>query len=225
MSQNLYQRENGTGIRPQVRLEIEFSPRQKNCDAMIADRAGEQHLVAGTNGSGIDLQSVQGTTDSGGGDVHKVGFAMLDNLGIAAGDCDARFARSVAHGAYLSFENGRGQSCFQNVGDDHGLSFSSGYCQVVDRPVNSKLSDGSSGELQRLHHETICGNGEASAVEIEMGGVAERFRGREKKQRSEKTFDQATASFASGAVGHFDLRLAEPDFRLSCHLGDIQTAV
>jgi hypothetical protein len=44
-----------------------------------------------------------------------------------------------------------------------------------------------------------------------MRGVTQRFRGRAKEQRSEKTFNQLAAGFTSGSVCHLDLGIAKPD--------------
>jgi hypothetical protein len=45
-----------------------------------------------------------------------------------------------------------------------------------------------------------------------MGGIAQRLR-RSKKKRSEQSFHEPAASFASGAVGHLDLGFAKADLR------------
>ena len=47
LDQRLHQRQHGAGIGAQVGLQFQFAARQQNRDAVIADRAGEQHLVAG----------------------------------------------------------------------------------------------------------------------------------------------------------------------------------
>ena len=52
--QRLHQRQNGTRVGAEIGFEIEFSARQQDGDAVIADRSGEQNLVAGADGLGID---------------------------------------------------------------------------------------------------------------------------------------------------------------------------
>ena len=67
-------------------FEIEFAAREQNGDAMIADGPAEQHLVAGTNRCGETVRPGIEPADSRSGDVHAVGFAVLDNFCIAADD-------------------------------------------------------------------------------------------------------------------------------------------
>ena len=85
----------------------------------------------------------------------------------------------------------------------------SGNGQIVHRSIYGELADRAAGKTQRLHDKAIGGDGDLRAVEIEMGGISERFRGRAEEQRSEKSFDQPAAGFTAGAMSHFDLRLAE----------------
>jgi hypothetical protein len=54
-----------------------------------------------------------------------------------------------------------------------------------------------------------------------MSGISKRLRGRGKKQWRKQAFDQQATGFTSGAMGHFDLRFAETDLRLSCDLGGV----
>ena len=86
---------------------------------MIADGAGEQHLVAGAHGPRVDVNAGDGAADSRSGDVHAVGLAALDNLGVAADHCDARALESGRHGADFGFEDCGGKALFENECDDH----------------------------------------------------------------------------------------------------------
>ena len=61
------------------------------------------------------MRSRESGADAGGGDVHLVGFAVLDDLGIAAGDRRRRLARRLGHGANLGFQDVGGQACFEDV--------------------------------------------------------------------------------------------------------------
>ena len=79
----------GARVGAEIGLEIQVAARQQDGDAVIADRPGEQDLVAGTNGCGVDVDPVDEAADSGGGDVHAVGFAVLDHFGVAADHRDA----------------------------------------------------------------------------------------------------------------------------------------
>src|ERR1700733_13493268 len=142
-------------------------------------------------------------------DVHRIGFTMLHNFRIAACDRDSGSARGVSHGAYFGFEHGRGQPGFEHISDDHRLCFGSRNREIIYGAVDRKLSDGAAGKSQRLDYETVRGDGDLGAIEIQMGRISEWFRRRRKKQRSKKTFYESAAGFTSGSVRHLDLRLAE----------------
>ncbi|MGA2420797.1 MAG: hypothetical protein ABSG69_11985 [Candidatus Acidiferrum sp.] len=60
-------------------------------------------------------------------------------------------------------------------------------------------------------HKAVGGHGNACAVDLNVGGVGQwALRGAVEK-RSEQTFNQPAAGFATGAMGHFNLRFAEFD--------------
>jgi hypothetical protein len=72
---------------------------------MIADGAGQQDLVPRTYGTSIDFDAWQGNADAGGSDVHAIGLAALDNLGISAAHGNARPLKRLRHGTDLRCEN------------------------------------------------------------------------------------------------------------------------
>ena len=63
---------------------------------MVADRSGQENLVAGTNGARIDGHLRHEAADAGSCDVHAVGFAALNYFRISADHDDARPAKCGA---------------------------------------------------------------------------------------------------------------------------------
>ena len=84
-----HQWQHGARIGRRSGFQIQFAAGQQNGDAVVADGAGEQNLVAGPYGPG-DISTPRSAADSGGRDVHAVGFAVFDDFGVAARDRHAR---------------------------------------------------------------------------------------------------------------------------------------
>ena len=117
---------------------------------------------------------VKQAADSGGSDVHWIGFAVLDNFGVAARDRDSGVPRGFRHGANFGFEHRRGQSGFENIGDNQGFRPRSRNREIVHGSVHGKFSDGAARKTQRLDHETVGGDGDLGTVDVEVGGIAQR---------------------------------------------------
>ena len=154
-----------------------------------------------------------GRADAGGGDVHAVGLAALDDFGIAAYHRDAGAAQRTRHGAHLGFENGSWKAFFEHKSDDHGVALGPGDGKIVHGAIYGKLADGAAGKAQWLHDETIGGDGDRCAVDLDAGGIAQRLVRAAEQQRREQSFDKPAAGLAAGAVRHLDLRIAEADRR------------
>ena len=75
---------------------------------------GEQNFIAGTHRLWIDLDARQRSTESGRCDVHAVGFAVLDDLRVSAGNSDSCFLSSIGHGLNFSLQDVRAQSGFED---------------------------------------------------------------------------------------------------------------
>ena len=102
----------------------------------------------------------------GGADVHAVGVAALDDLGVAGDDLDARRrARraAIASTSARSVVGGRGpprgsaRASAQRPRARHG--------EVVDRAVDGQLADRAAGEAHRLDDEACRSSARAGAAE------------------------------------------------------------
>src|SRR5208282_1980168 len=124
--ERLNERKNGARVRAQIGFEIEIAAGEQDGDAMIADGAGEKNFVAGAHGLRRDFDAGEKAPDSGGGDVHGVGLAVLDDFCVAAGDADTSFFGGFAHGANFGFQNIGGQTGFEDEGDDDGFGAGTG---------------------------------------------------------------------------------------------------
>ena len=160
----------------------------------------------------IDVHSGKQAADAGGGDVHLIGLAVLDDFGVAAGDADARLARGFCHGANFGFENWRRQSGFEHITSPPGLPL------LLPRPRGHSRC-----RLPQVRRwsrpENVSGLTTKLSVVMAtcvplmstMRRVAERARRGAKEKRREQSFDQPAAGFASGSVRHLDLRIAKAD--------------
>ena len=156
-----YQREDGARVGAQVGFEVELAASQKDGDAVIADGAGQKNLVARANRSWINLQAGQGTTNAGGGDVHAIGFAVLDHLGVASGDFDAGLRARLWPWRGLRLPGSRRGSPASRM---KVTTSASGWRPETARSLTVPLTASSPieppGKAQRLDDETVGGDGD-----------------------------------------------------------------
>ena len=195
------------------RFEIELAARQQNRDAMVADRPGKQNLVADAHRARIDGHSTKQPADPGGGDVHLVGLAVLDDFGVAPGDANSRVPRGLCHGANFRLEHRRGQPGFEYERDHQGLGPRARDRQIVHRAVHREFANGAAGKSQRLYHKAVGRDCYCASVDIDVRGISQGPGSRSKKQGRKKTFDQFAAGLTSGSVSHLDLGIAKADGR------------
>lgn len=203
------ERKHGASVRAKIGFEIEFAAREQDGNAVIADRAREKNPIADADRTRINRDAGKEAADAGGGYVHAVGFAMLDDFGVTGSDANTGILRGFGHGSNFGFENRGGQSGFENVRDDEGFSASAGDGEVVDGAVDGEFADRTAGEGDGLYDKTVGSDGNFRAVDFDMSSIAERAGRVPEKERSEKTFDQFAAGFAAGSVSHLDLRVTE----------------
>ena len=143
--------------------------------------------------------------DAGGRDVHPVGRAPVDHLGVAGDDLDARRPGRRRHvgdngpqfrhrQTLLEHERGRQPP---RLGTHHG--------EVVDGAVHGQVTDRTSREAQRLHDERVGAEHQAlSCRNGQIGPVGHRGEPVIGEGLHKDGFDQGVRSLASCAVGQGD---------------------
>lgn len=141
----------------------------------------------------------------GGADIHAVGPAVLDHLGVAGHDRHARAARGGGQGFQLGAEHAGGQAGFENQrhGDRHRPG--AGHGQIVDRAVDGQFADRAAGKPQRLNDEAVCRHGDAAGGQLQRGGIRQGVEPGIGQNRPDQSFDQLARRFTAGAVRHRDL--------------------
>ena len=144
---------------------------------MIADRAGEQDLVAGPHGARPKVRRRESAADAGGGDVHAVGLAVLDDLGVAADDrSPRRVAAAFAMARTSASRISVGRPASRTKVTTSACGAGAGDRQIVHRSVDGQFADGAAGKAQRLDDEAVGGDGQASAVDLHVGGIGQAAR-------------------------------------------------
>ena len=115
---------------------------------MIADGAGEHDLVAGANRRGGELEAGNQAADAGGGDVHLVGFAVLDDFRVASRDDHAGALGCGGHRADFGFENIGGQPGFEHVAAHQRDGACAGNGEIVDGAIHCELANGAPGKAR-----------------------------------------------------------------------------
>ena len=212
-NESLNQWKHGARVGLKFGFQVQISASQQYRDAMIADRAGEQNLVAGPHRLRRDLDAGEQTPDSGRGDVHAVGLAVLHDFGVATGNADTGFFRGVRHRANFRFQNIGGQVPLQ---ERSVTTIASARAPDTARSFTVPLMASSPmeppGKRSGLTTKLSVVIAILRAVDLNVRGITQRSRTRTKEKRRKQSFDESSAGLAAGAVRHFNLRFAKPDF-------------
>ncbi len=211
LNQSFDQRKHGTCVGPYISFQIQLSAGQQNSYAMVPDRTGDQHFVAWPYRTRINGYSSKAMANARGRDVHLVCFTVFDDLGVTACDPDSCLLSRFGHGTDFRLQNCGGKSRFEYVADDQSFCFGSRDSQVVHRSVYGKLTDRTTGKSQGFDDKAVGGDGNLRSTDVNERGVAQRTRIIPKQQGSKESFDELAAGFSSSAMGHLDLRIAEPN--------------
>ena len=179
---------------------------------MIADGPGQQDRSPGRTEPGERSHAGHRPADAGGGDVHAVGLAVLDDLGVAADDRDAgRGAprrpwralrpRAPRVGSPASSTNVTTSASARAPETARSFTVPLTASSPIEPPGNAAAAPRSCRWSSRCacRPTSTC----AASPSGSPGGV--------EQQRREQAFDQPAAGLAAGAVRHLDLRVAEAD--------------
>ena len=144
-------------------------------------------------------------------EVHLVGVAALDDLGVAGDDLarrPTRRRRAIASTSARSTSAGRPSSSTIDRLSASGRA--PGDREVVDRAVDRQLADRAAREADRLDHEAVGRERDVDAADRERAGVGERRERGRAEGGDEQALDQRLRGLAAGAVGHRDVLVLEP---------------
>ena len=146
----------GRGVGADVGLEREVAAGQHHRHAVVGDGARDEHDVARlARGSAPSVPSGGDDADAGGGDVHAVGRAAADHLGVAGDDRHAggpRPRRPCRRRSPRSSAIGKPSSSTNAADSQRGLGAL--HREVVDGAVHGEVADGAAREAQRLARRT-----------------------------------------------------------------------
>ena len=95
--------------------------------------------------------------DAGRAEVHLVGVAALDDLGVAGDDLDAGRLRGRGDRLDLGAQLVGRQALLEHQREAQRQRPRAGHGEVVDRAVDGELADRAAGEADRLDHEAVGG--------------------------------------------------------------------
>ena len=129
--------------------------------------------------------------EAGGDDVEVIAFAALDHLGVAGDDRHPCAPGGCRHGLDLAAQHGSLQPLFDDQGGGEGERGGAGDGQIVDRTVDRQFADGAAGKDERVHHEGIGSEGQATVAAGHERRVGERRQGRVVEGRQQRALRSA----------------------------------
>ncbi len=176
---------------------------------MIADPAREQDPVPGAQRRRGETGARIAPADPGRADVHAVGVAALDDLGVAGDDLDPGRAGGVGDRPHLAGEHVGGQPLLEDQREREGQRPGAGHGEVVDGAVDGQFTDRATGEAQRLDDVGVGAERELLVTEADHSGVAHLGQRVAAQRGGEQALDQRLGRLAARAVGHRDPLVTE----------------
>ena len=105
--------------------------------------------------------------DAGGADVHAVGGAALDDLGVAGHDLDPAASAARGDRLDLGLQVVRGEALLEDQRQAERERARARHGQVVDGPVHGQVADRAAREAERLDDERVGREGERGAVDLD----------------------------------------------------------
>ncbi len=202
------------GVALDVGFDLEVTASEENRHAVVSDGSRHQHPVAGSDLVGSDVHAGGDQAHTARGDVHAVGLAALDDLGVTRDDGDAGHPARRCHGVDFGAQ-GHGIETLledQRGGDRNGAG--SGHREVVDGAVDRQLTDGAARKAERVDHEGVGRERGALGSDADLGGIVQ---GRERRAvdcgahegGDDHALDHGSARLATGTVRHRDAFVGE----------------
>ena len=155
------------GIAFDGRVEADVLTLRQNGNSVIAEIATEQDQVAGTSVGGGELYPRAHASDPGGIDEDAVAAALLDHLGVARYDLDARRFGGLTHRSGDARQHVDGQSLFDDERGGKEERFGAAHGEIVDRAVNRERADVAAAEEERLDDEAVRRKGETLGAHLQ----------------------------------------------------------
>ena len=197
-----------------VGVELELAAREHDRRAVVADRARDEDAVARAQAPRATARARASTrADAGGAEVHRVGVAALDDLGVAGDDLARRPAAAAAAIASTSARSVVGGEALL---EHHATRLSaSGRAPATARSLTVPLTASSPIEPpgKRIGLTTKLSVVSASATPP-IDDACRRRRAPRARRRAEggheQALDQRLRRLAARAVGHRDVLVLEP---------------
>ena len=126
-------------------------------DAVVAQRAGDQHLVARATPSAAQFHVRRQRSHAARVDEHAVAMATVDHLRIARHQRHARLTGALRHGVADAPKIVDGETLFQNEAHAQVAGCRAARGHIVHRAAHGEPADVAAREEMRRHHEAVRG--------------------------------------------------------------------
>src|SRR5918998_2874768 len=149
------QRSKWPGVRKHLGLELQVAAGYQDGRPVIAYSARAEDLVPWPHRSCREGEPRVRDPHPCSDDVEPVALAALDHLGVSRGDGDPGPSGGARHRFYLAAQRLGLKALLDDEGGREPYGGRPGDSQVVHRPVDRELADGSPGEDKRAHNEGV----------------------------------------------------------------------
>ena len=126
-------------------------------NAVVAQRAGDQHLIAGPTLRAAQLHARRQRSHAARVDEHAVAMATVDHLRVARHQRHARLASALRHGGADALEVLDGEALLQHEAHAQVAGRRAACGHIVHRAAHGKPPDVAAGKEMGRHHEAVRG--------------------------------------------------------------------
>ena len=183
--------------------EVDTLTHAEDRHPVLADRAGQDHHVAGACTFGPDVHTGRYHADAGGVDEQLVGAALSNDFGVAGDDRHAGLFSGPPHGGGDRAQHVELEPFLEDETRGEGHRLRATARQIVDGAVDREMADVAPREEQWLHHIRVRGQRDAAGTDVQQRRVTGRP-ARRSECRHEQVLDELLGQHSPAAVAQHD---------------------
>ena len=168
----------GRGIRSDIREKGEIFAAAHDGQAMVAQRAADQHRVAGAGAVPGGGRVNENFAHARGVDEDFIAGPARHHFGVAGDDLHIGGAGRLAHVRDHALQGVQGQAFLQDEGAAQIAGPRAEHGHVVDRAVHGQTADAAARKKERRHGVGIRAHGQGAAQAVQQGRVIQAFQQR-----------------------------------------------
>ena len=155
------------GVRLDLRREAQLLARRDNRDAVVANAAADENLIARPNVRRGEIDTVAQLADASRVDVDAIAMTAVDDLGVTRHDLDAGFLGRRRHRRAHTSQVVEQITLLEHEAAGKVARRGSACRDIIDRTAHGQMPDVSTRKEMRRHHEGVRRERNAPTRDVE----------------------------------------------------------